>query len=51
MIKPGDFVIMQFGHNDGGNPDDPARHRASLPGSGDESKSMAPKPSTRSAGI
>jgi len=38
MIKPGDFVIMQFGHNDGGNPDDPARHRASLPGSGDESK-------------
>jgi lysophospholipase L1-like esterase len=38
MLKPGDFVIMQFGHNDGGNPDDPARHRASLPGVGDESK-------------
>jgi lysophospholipase L1-like esterase len=38
MMKPGDFVLMQFGHNDGGNPDDPARHRASLPGVGDESR-------------
>jgi len=36
MMKPGDYVIMQFGHNDGGNPDDPARSRASLPGVGDE---------------
>jgi lysophospholipase L1-like esterase len=36
MIKPGDVVLMQFGHNDGGKPDDPSRARASLPGVGDE---------------
>jgi rhamnogalacturonan acetylesterase len=39
MIKPGDFVIMQFGHNDGGlNARGPARIRArgSLPGAGDD---------------
>jgi lysophospholipase L1-like esterase len=35
-IKPGDFVIMQFGHNDGGKPDDPSRARATLPGNGEE---------------
>jgi lysophospholipase L1-like esterase len=35
MMKPGDYVIMQFGHNDGGSPDDAAR-RASLKGVGDE---------------
>ncbi|HYV39968.1 MAG TPA: GDSL-type esterase/lipase family protein, partial [Gemmataceae bacterium] len=34
-MKPGDFVIMQFGHNDGGKPDDPSRARATLPGNGD----------------
>jgi lysophospholipase L1-like esterase len=37
MLKPGDYVVMQFGHNDGGNPDD-AAHRASLKGAGDETK-------------
>jgi lysophospholipase L1-like esterase len=36
MLKPGDTVIFQWGHNDGGKPDDPARARASLPGFGDE---------------
>ena len=36
MIKPGDVVLMQFGHNDGGKPDDPSRARASLPGTGEE---------------
>jgi lysophospholipase L1-like esterase len=36
LIKPGDFVVIQFGHNDGGKPDDPSRARASLPGIGDE---------------
>ena len=36
MIKPGDVVLMQFGHNDGGKPDDPSRARASLPGVGEE---------------
>jgi lysophospholipase L1-like esterase len=35
-IKPGDVVLFQWGHNDGGKPDDPARARASLPGVGDE---------------
>jgi rhamnogalacturonan acetylesterase len=34
-MKPGDFVIMQFGHNDGGNPADPSRARATLPGNGE----------------
>jgi lysophospholipase L1-like esterase len=35
-IKPGDVVLFQWGHNDGGKPDDPARARASLPGIGPE---------------
>ena len=36
MIKPGDVVMIQFGHNDGGKPDEPTRARASLPGVGEE---------------
>jgi lysophospholipase L1-like esterase len=36
LIKPGDVVLIQFGHNDGGNPDEPTRARASLPGVGGE---------------
>jgi len=36
LMKKGDFVVMQFGHNDSGKPDDPARARASLPGVGPE---------------
>lgn len=36
MIKAGDVVLFQWGHNDGGKPDDPARARASLPGVGEE---------------
>jgi len=36
-IKPGDFVIIQFGHNDGGRIGDPAvKNRADGPGIGDE---------------
>jgi len=36
-IKPGDYVIIQFGHNDGGRIGDPAnKHRADGPGLGDE---------------
>ena len=35
-IKPGDVVLFQFGHNDGGVPDEPTRARASLPGVGAE---------------
>ena len=36
LIKPGDVVLIQFGHNDGGKPDEPTRARASLPGVGPE---------------
>lgn len=36
-LKPGDFVIIQFGHNDGGRIGDPAnKHRADGKGIGDE---------------
>ena len=35
-IKPGDVVLFQWGHNDGGKPDEPTRTRASLPGTGEE---------------
>ncbi|HET8656432.1 MAG TPA: rhamnogalacturonan acetylesterase [Longimicrobiaceae bacterium] len=35
-LKPGDFVLMQFGHNDGIAPDDPQRPRGSLRGTGEE---------------
>jgi lysophospholipase L1-like esterase len=40
MLKPGDFVIMQFGHNDGGPLDDTARARGSIKGIGDESRDI-----------
>lgn len=37
LIKPGDFVIIQFGHNDQGKIGDPAnKHRADGKGIGDE---------------
>ncbi len=39
-IKPGDIVLIQFGHNDGGPIDDPARARGSLPGTGPETKDI-----------
>jgi rhamnogalacturonan acetylesterase len=35
-LKPGDYVLIQFGHNDPGAPDQPP-FRADLPGIGDES--------------
>ena len=34
--KPGDFVMIQFGHNDGANPTDAEKPRGSLRGMGDE---------------
>lgn len=40
MLKPGDFVLMQFGHNDGGPLDDTARARGTLPGADDEAKEI-----------
>lgn len=37
QMKPGDFVAIQFGHNDGGRIGDPAnKNRASVPGTGPE---------------
>lgn len=34
--RPGDFVLLQFGHNDGGSYFDGSRPRASIKGNGDE---------------
>ena len=38
-LKPGDFVLLQFGHNDGG-PLDTGRARGSLPGLGEETREI-----------
>jgi lysophospholipase L1-like esterase len=40
VAKPGDFVLIQFGHNDGGPLDDTNRARGSIPGLGEESKEI-----------
>ena len=40
MMKPGDIVLMQFGHNDSGALDDTSRARGTIPGVGDESKEI-----------
>ena len=39
-LKKGDYVIMQFGHNDAGPLDDTARARGTIKGIGDESKEI-----------
>jgi rhamnogalacturonan acetylesterase len=39
-LKKGDYVIMQFGHNDSGPLDDTARARGTIKGVGDESKEV-----------
>lgn len=39
-LKAGDFVLIQFGHNDGG-PLDTGRARGSLPGLGEETKEVS----------
>jgi lysophospholipase L1-like esterase len=36
-VKPGDIVLIEFGHNDGGAINDTLRARGSLPGIGDDS--------------
>jgi lysophospholipase L1-like esterase len=36
VARPGDFVLIQLGHNDGGPLDDPSRARGTLRGTGDE---------------
>lgn len=38
-MKPGDFLLLQMGHNDGGTLDG-AKPRGSLPGIGDETKDL-----------
>ena len=39
-LKKGDYVIMQFGHNDSGLLDDTARARGSIRGIGNEEKEI-----------
>ncbi len=39
-LQRGDYVIMQFGHNDGGALDDTARARGTIKGVGDDSKEI-----------
>jgi len=40
LMKAGDFVLIQFGHNDGGAVDDTSRARGSIKGIGDESQEI-----------
>jgi rhamnogalacturonan acetylesterase len=40
QLKPGDYVIMQFGHNDAGPLDDTARARGTIRGTGEESREI-----------
>jgi rhamnogalacturonan acetylesterase len=39
-LKPGDFVVMQFGHNDAGPLDDTARARGTIRGIGNDSAAI-----------
>jgi rhamnogalacturonan acetylesterase len=39
-LKPGDIVIMQFGHNDGGQLADTSRARGTIKGTGNESQEI-----------
>jgi xylan 1,4-beta-xylosidase len=39
-MKRGDFVLIQFGHNDGGAINDATRARGSLPGTGEEKQEI-----------
>jgi len=40
LIKPGDFVLFQMGHNDSGPLDDTSRARGTIPGVGNDSKEI-----------
>jgi lysophospholipase L1-like esterase len=40
LMKSGDIVLFQFGHNDSGPLDDAARARGTLPGVGDETRDI-----------
>lgn len=39
-IKPGDWVVIQFGHNDVGRPDASSKFRGSVKGIGDETETV-----------
>jgi lysophospholipase L1-like esterase len=40
QARPGDFVLIQFGHNDPVRPDDPKRPRGTLRGTGEETREI-----------
>jgi lysophospholipase L1-like esterase len=40
MVKPGDFVLIQFGHNDGGPINDDSRARGTIKGVGEETEEI-----------
>jgi lysophospholipase L1-like esterase len=40
LLKPGDFVVMQFGHNDDGPLNDTTRARGTIKGCGDETQEI-----------
>ncbi len=40
LMKPGDVVLFQFGHNDSGPLDDAARARGTIPGVGEETREI-----------
>lgn len=40
QLRRGDFVIMQFGHNDGGAVNDDSRARGTIKGTGDDSQEI-----------
>jgi rhamnogalacturonan acetylesterase len=40
ILKPGDYVIMQFGHNDGGAINDNSRARGTIRGTGEETEEI-----------
>ncbi len=50
-LKTGDFVLMQFGHNDGGEIAKGNRPRASLKGNGDESQEVTVEMTARSEAV
>jgi len=40
LVKPGDVILFQFGHNDNGPLDDTFRARGTLPGAGPETRAI-----------
>lgn len=48
LLRPGDYVLIQFGHNDNGSATNPPPGRSSLPGVGEESVEVVDPVSHRS---